>query len=48
MLGSALYAAFLGGGLVYTHGTGVQRMGKGRDEKTTKLEWHKEQVKKEL
>jgi len=27
------YAAFLGGSLVYTHGTAVQRMGKGKEEK---------------
>jgi uncharacterized membrane protein len=30
MLSAVAYAAFLGGGLVYTHGVGVQRMGKGK------------------
>ena len=29
MLGVAIYAAYLGGGLVYVRGVGVQRMGKG-------------------
>jgi len=33
MLGAVAYAAYLGGGLVYTHGTGVQRMGQGKREK---------------
>jgi uncharacterized membrane protein len=29
----AFYAAYLGGGLVYEHGVGVQRMGSGAEEK---------------
>jgi len=32
----AMYAAYLGGGLVYTHGVGVQRMGAGAEEKKEK------------
>jgi len=31
-----LYAAYLGGGLIYTHGVGVQRMGAGAEEKKEK------------
>jgi hypothetical protein len=48
MLGAVAYAAFLGGGLVYAHGTGVQRMGKGREEKEKSLEGEKKKAKKEL
>lgn len=32
-LGMTLFAAFLGGSLVYKHGVGVQRMGEGAKEK---------------
>jgi len=32
-LGIQMYAAYLGGGLIYTHGVGVQRQGKGAEEK---------------
>lgn len=33
ILAAVGYAAFLGGGLVYEHGVGVQRMGHGKAEK---------------
>lgn len=48
ILGAVAYAAFLGGGLVYTHGTGVQRMGKGKEEKNELLKTQKAKGKKEL
>jgi uncharacterized membrane protein len=32
-----MYAAYLGGSLVYKHSVGVQRMGSGADEKKEKL-----------
>lgn len=32
-IGLTLFAAYLGGGLVYKHGVGVQRMGDGLEEK---------------
>ncbi len=48
MLGGVAYAAFLGGGLVYTHGVGVQRMGKGKEEKEESIAAEKEKAKKEL
>ncbi|KAL2066055.1 hypothetical protein VTL71DRAFT_2126 [Oculimacula yallundae] len=48
MLGGVGYAAFLGGGLVYTHGVGVQRMGKGKEEKEEGLRKEIAQAKKEL
>lgn len=32
-LALTLYAAYLGGGLVYEHGVGVQRQGRGKAEK---------------
>jgi uncharacterized membrane protein len=35
-LAMTLYAAYLGGGLVYKHGVGVQRMGDGLEEKKEK------------
>ncbi|RDW89207.1 hypothetical protein BP6252_01239 [Coleophoma cylindrospora] len=34
---ATFYAAFLGGSLIYTHGVGVQRQGKGLEEKTKKM-----------
>merc|ERR1711900_75817 len=48
MLSSVGYAAFLGGGLVYTHGVGVQRMGKGKEEKDAEVAKEKVEAKKEL
>jgi len=33
----SLYAAYLGGSLIYKHGVGVQRMGAGAEEKTTEM-----------
>ncbi|KAG4413265.1 hypothetical protein IFR04_013616 [Cadophora malorum] len=48
MLGGVGYAAFLGGGLVYTHGVGVQRMGKGKEEKDAEVAKEKVEAKKEL
>ncbi|KAH7309317.1 hypothetical protein BKA65DRAFT_171298 [Rhexocercosporidium sp. MPI-PUGE-AT-0058] len=48
MLGSVGYAAFLGGGLVYTHGVGVQRMGKGKEEKDAGRAKEVVEAKKEL
>jgi len=42
------YSAFLGGGLVYTHGVGVQRMGKGKEEKDKIMAEQKKKGKKEL
>lgn len=37
-LGLAFYAAYLGGGLVYTRGVGVQRMGTGAELKKKELD----------
>jgi len=48
MLGMVAYAAFLGGGLVYTHGVAVQRMGKGKEEKEKTMEVQKKKGKKEM
>ncbi|KAH7417812.1 hypothetical protein BKA64DRAFT_179979 [Cadophora sp. MPI-SDFR-AT-0126] len=48
MLGGVAYAAFLGGGLVYTHGVGVQRMGKGKEEKDAGRAKEVAEAKKEL
>jgi len=48
MLGGVAYAAFLGGGLVYTHGVGVQRMGKGKEEKDAARAQEVAEAKKEL
>jgi len=48
MLGTVAYSAFLGGGLVYTHGVGVQRMGKGKEEKDANIKKIKADAKKEL
>lgn len=42
------YSAFLGGGLVYTHGVAVQRMGKGKEEKDKTMAEQKKKGKKEL
>jgi len=36
-LGLTLYAAYLGGGLVYEHGVGVQRMGHGKEIKEKEI-----------
>lgn len=36
-LGITLYAAYLGGGLVYEHGVGVQRMGTGKEIKDKEI-----------
>jgi hypothetical protein len=47
VFGGVAYAAFLGGGMVYTHGTAVQRQGNGRVEKEQMLEMEKKQVKKD-
>ena len=44
MLLLTFYAAYLGGGLVYEQGVGVQRMGKGADIKKETIE--KEAAKK--
>jgi hypothetical protein len=33
----AFYAAYLGGGLVYSRGVGVQRMGTGEEEKKKEM-----------
>merc|ERR1712093_540134 len=46
--GGVAYAAFLGGGLVYTHGVGVQRMGKGKEEKDAARAQEVAEAKKEL
>lgn len=35
-MGVQMYAAYLGGGLIYTHGVGVQRQGEGAKEKQKK------------
>jgi uncharacterized membrane protein len=48
MLGAVAYSGFLGGGLVYTHGVGVQRMGKGKEEKDKNIAEIKKSAKKEL
>ncbi|KAI9051737.1 hypothetical protein LZ554_004777 [Drepanopeziza brunnea f. sp. 'monogermtubi'] len=48
ILGGVAYAAFLGGGLVYTHGVGVQRMGKGKVEKEQGEAAEKRKERKEL
>lgn len=48
MLGGVAYAAFLGGGLVYSHGVGVQRMGKGKEEKEEGMPAEKAKARKEL
>jgi len=48
MLVGVMYAAFLGGGLVYEHGVAVQRMGKGKQEKDAQTVEIKQQAKKEL
>lgn len=36
-LGLTFYAAYLGGGLVYEHGVGVQRMGLGKELKDKEI-----------
>jgi uncharacterized membrane protein len=36
-LGLTMYAAYLGGGLVYEHGVGVQRMGTGKEIKEKEI-----------
>jgi len=48
LLGGILYSAYLGGSLVYTHGVGVQRMGKGGEIKEQMTKETKKQGKKEL
>jgi len=48
ILGGVAYSAFLGGSLVYAHAVGVQRMGKGAQEKTKKTKETKKQGKREL
>ncbi|CZS88424.1 uncharacterized protein RAG0_00179 [Rhynchosporium agropyri] len=48
LFGGVGYAAFLGGGLVYTHGVGVQRMGKGKEEKEASRAKEIAEAKKEL
>lgn len=48
MLAGVGYAAFLGGGLVYTHGVGVQRMGKGKEEKDAGRAKEVAEAKKDL
>jgi hypothetical protein len=47
VFGGVAYAAFLGGGMVYTHGTAVQRQGKGKAEKEQRLEMEEKQAKKD-
>lgn len=42
-LGLTLYAAYLGGGLVYEHGVGVQRMGHGKELKEKDIKEAKKQ-----
>jgi uncharacterized membrane protein len=48
MLGAVAYSGFLGGGLVYTHGVGVQRMGKGKEEKEESIKSQIEEEKKKM
>ncbi|CAL3971532.1 unnamed protein product [Diplocarpon coronariae] len=48
ILGGVGYAAFLGGGLVYEHGVGVQRMGRGKEEKEQKQAVERSKAGKEL
>jgi len=48
LLGAVMYSAMLGGSLVYAHAVGVQRMGKGKQEKEQETKAVKEQGKKEL
>lgn len=48
MLGGVIYSAYLGGGLVYEHGVGVQRMGKGKEIKDSMIEEEKSKARKEL
>lgn len=48
MLGGVMYSAFLGGSLVYAHGVGVQRMGKGAEEKKKTTKETKKHTKREL
>lgn len=45
MLLLAFYAAYLGGGLVYTRGVGVQRMGTGAEEKQKEMDEYAEKKK---
>ncbi|KAK2623525.1 hypothetical protein QTJ16_007079 [Diplocarpon rosae] len=42
------YAAFLGGGLVYEHGVGVQRMGRGKQEREQKQTLERSKAGKDL
>jgi len=48
ILGGVMYSAFLGGSLIYAHGVGVQRQGKGKEEKEKATKKTKAQGKKEL
>lgn len=48
MLGAVGYSSFLGGGLVYEHGVGVQRQGHGKEEKERGGEELKQRARKEL
>jgi len=47
MLAGVMYSAFLGGSLIYAHGVGVQRMGKGKEEKEKATKKTKAQAKRE-
>lgn len=48
LLGAVAYSAYLGGGLVYEHGVGVQRQGRGKEEKEEGEKELKRDAKKEL
>ncbi len=47
-MGLTMYAAYLGGALVYSQGVGVQRMGHAKEEKDKKEAKKIREAKKEL
>lgn len=48
LFGAVAYSGYLGGGLVYEHGVGVQRMGDGKKEKDRKVAEVKTGARKDL
>jgi len=48
LLGAVGYSAYLGGGLVYEHGVGVQRQGHGKEEREKGEKELKKDARKEL
>ena len=48
LFGAIGYSGYLGGGLVYEHGVGVQRQGHGKEEREKEERELKADAKKEL